>query len=75
MLGIKQGELAEKVSRYEREEATTVGGSGCEDRRRPQSIARLPGGQYVLLDKSILDKVVAIQKLPEEDRSLYHVLL
>ncbi len=72
-----QGELAEKVGihpnvlgRYEREEATPsvevaakiAGALGV-------SLDYLVGNTDIELDKSILDKIVAIQKLPDEDKT------
>jgi transcriptional regulator with XRE-family HTH domain len=74
---IAQGELAEKVGihpnvlgRYEREEATpSVEVAAKIADALSISLDYLVGNTDVLLDKSILDKVVAIQKLPEEDRT------
>lgn len=74
---IAQGELAEKVGvhpnvlgRYEREEATpSVEVAAKIADALSVSLDYLVGNTDVLLDKNILDKVVAIQKLPEEDRT------
>lgn len=74
---IAQGELAEKVGihpnvlgRYEREEATpSVEVAAKIADALGVSLDYLVGNTDVQLDKNILDKVVAIQKLPEEDKS------
>lgn len=74
---IAQGELAEKVGvhpnvlgRYEREEATpSVEVAAKIADALSVSLDYLVGNTDVLLDKNILDKVVAIQKLPEEDKT------
>jgi transcriptional regulator with XRE-family HTH domain len=73
---ISQSELAEKagihsnvLGRYEREEATP----SVETAARLAdvlgvSLDYLVGRSDVVLDQAILDKVIAIQKLPQEDR-------
>jgi len=74
---ISQGELAEKVGihtnvlgRYEREEATpSVEVAAKIADALGVSLDYLVGSTDVLIDKSILDKVIAIQKLPEEDKN------
>lgn len=72
-----KGELAEKVGihpnvqgRYEREEATpSVEVAAKIADALSVSLDYLVGNTDVQLDKSILDKVVAIQKLREEDKT------
>lgn len=74
---IGQGELAEKVGihanvlgRYEREEATpSVEMAVKIADALGVSLDYLVGNTDVELDKNILDKIIAIQKLPEEDKS------
>jgi transcriptional regulator with XRE-family HTH domain len=58
------------LGRYEREEATpSVEVAAKIADALSISLDYLVGNTDVLLDKNILDKVVAIQKLPEEDRT------
>jgi transcriptional regulator with XRE-family HTH domain len=74
---ISQTELAEKVGihanvlgRYEREEATpSVEMASIIADALSVSLDYLVGKTDVQLDKAILDKVVSIQKLPEEDKN------
>lgn len=74
---IPQTELADKVGihanvlgRYEREEATpSVEIAAKIANALGVSLDYLVGNTDVELDKNILDKVIAIQKLPEEDKS------
>ena len=71
-----QAELADKVGihpnvlgRYEREEATpSVEVAAKIANALGVSLDYLVGNTDIELDKNILDKVIAIQKLPEEDR-------
>lgn len=73
---ISQTELAEKVGihanvlgRYEREEATpSVDMASKLADALGVSLDYLVGKTDVELDQSILDKVIAIQKLPEQDK-------
>lgn len=73
---IGQAELAEKIGihtnvlgRYEREEATpSVDVAARIAEALNVSLDYLVGITDEELDKSILDKVVSIQKLPEEDQ-------
>lgn len=72
-----QGELAEKVGihpnvlgRYERGEATpSVEMAVKIADALGVSLDYLVGNTDVELDKTILDKVIAIQKLPDEDKN------
>lgn len=74
---IAQGELAEKVDihpnvlgRYEHEEATPsveVAAKIAEALR--VSLDYIVGNTDIELDKTILDKIIAIQKLPNEDKT------
>jgi transcriptional regulator with XRE-family HTH domain len=72
-----QAELAEKVGihpnvlgRYEREEATpSVDVAAKIANALGVSLDYLVGNTDIELDKTILDKVITIQKLPEEDRT------
>ncbi|PWG78002.1 helix-turn-helix domain-containing protein [Pararcticibacter amylolyticus] len=74
---ISQGELAQKVGihsnvlgRYERGEATpSVEMAAKIADVLGVSLDYLLGKTDVELDQSILDKVISIQKLPEEDKS------
>jgi transcriptional regulator with XRE-family HTH domain len=74
---ISQSELAEKagihanvLGRYEREEATpSVDMASKIADVLGVSLDYLVGKTDVELDKTILDKVVSIQKLPEEDKN------
>jgi transcriptional regulator with XRE-family HTH domain len=73
---ISQTELAEKVGihanvlgRYEREEATpSVDVASTLADALGVSLDFLVGKTDVELDKNILDKVISIQKLPEDDK-------
>jgi len=73
---ISQTDLAEKVGihanvlgRYERDEATpSVEVAAKLSDALGVSLDYMVGKTDVELDKSILDKVIAIQKLPEEDK-------
>jgi transcriptional regulator with XRE-family HTH domain len=74
---ISQGELAEKVGihnnvlgRYERGEATpSVDMAAKLAEALEVSLDYLAGKTDVELDKSILDKIISIQKLPAEDKN------
>ncbi len=74
---ISQSELAEKagihanvLGRYEREEATpSVDMAAKIADVLGVSLDYLVGNTDVELDKSILDKLVSIQKLPDEDKN------
>jgi len=74
---ISQGELAEKVGihnnvlgRYERGEATpSVEMAAKLADALGVSLDYLVGKTDVELDQTILDKVISIQKLPEEDKN------
>ncbi|RVU90828.1 XRE family transcriptional regulator [Flavobacterium columnare] len=74
---IAQGELAEKIGvhqnvlgRYERGEATpSVEMASKLALALGVSLDFLVGNTDVELDKNILEKVVSIQKLPEEDKN------
>lgn len=74
---IAQGELAKMIGihanvlgRYEREEATpSIEMAAKLSDALGVSVDYLIGKTDVELDKSILDKIVAIQKLPEEDKN------
>lgn len=74
---ISQGELAEKtgihanvLGRYEREEATpSVEMAAKLADVLGVSLDYLVGKTDVELDKAILDKIAAIQRLPDEDKS------
>jgi len=74
---ISQVELAEQVGihpnvlgRYEREEATpSVDMAAKLASLLGVSLDYLVGNTDIELDKSILDKIVSIQKLPDEDKN------
>jgi transcriptional regulator with XRE-family HTH domain len=74
---ISQTELAEKVGihanvlgRYEREEATpSVEMASKLADALGVSLDYMVGKTDVELDKAILDKVISIQKLPDEDKN------
>ena len=77
---ISQGELAEKVGihanvlgRYEREEATpSVDVAVKLAEALGVSLDYLTGKTDMELDKGMVEKIISIQKLPEDDRK--HIL-